>query len=77
MINPAKLIKLKGAWDRFAINHPKFIMFLNAVKKDVRQEGTIIEITVTTASGRSVSSNLKITDSDVELFQEISELLNK
>lgn len=74
MMNPAKLFKIKGAWDKFSQNHPRFVQFLGAMNKDGIKEGTIIEIHVTTAEGKNISSNLKITQSDIELFNELSEL---
>lgn len=74
MFNPTKLFKIKSAWDTFASNHPKFAMFLNAVHQNGIEEGTIIEINVTTASGKTLSSNLKLTKSDMDLFRELSEL---
>lgn len=74
MINPMKLMKFKNAWDNFTKNHPKFPSFLNAVKMNGIKEGTIIEINVTTAEGKTLSSNIKLKESDVELFQELSEL---
>lgn len=72
MMNPAKLLKLKNAWDAFSINHPKFPKFLTAVKNNAIKEGTIIEINITTAEGKSLSSNLKLTQSDIELINELS-----
>lgn len=77
MFNPAKLIKMKNAWDTFSSNHPKFAMFLNAMNQNGLEEGTIIEINVTTASGKNLSSNLKLTKSDMDLFRELSELSKK
>lgn len=74
MMNPAKLLKIKGAWDKFSQNHPKFVQFLGAMNRDAIKEGTIIEINVTTAEGKNINSNLKITQSDIELFKELSEL---
>lgn len=74
MINPAKLFKLKNVWDAFTKNHPKFPKFLEAVHQNAIEEGTIIEINVTTKSGKTFNSNLKLTDSDTQLFQELSEL---
>ena len=74
MMNPEKLFKIKGAWDKFSQNHPRFVQFLWAMNKDGIKEGTIIEIHVTTAEGKNISSNLKITQSDIELFNELSEL---
>jgi hypothetical protein len=74
MMNPAKLFKIKGAWDKFSQNHPKFVQFLGAMNNDGIKEGTIIEINVITAEGKNISSNLKITQSDIELFKELSEI---
>jgi len=76
MINPIKLLKLKNEWEIFSKNHPKFSKFLNEVNKSAVEEGTIIEINVTTASGKTLSSNVKLTETDVELLHELSELLN-
>jgi len=76
MINPAKLLKLKSAWDAFAQNHPKFPKFMKAIHQNGMQEGTIIEINVTTPDGKILSSNIKLKESDVTLFSELSELLN-
>ncbi len=74
MMNPAKLLKLKGAWDKFTNNHPKFPKFLEAVHGKAMMEGTVIEITVTTQSGETISSNLKLTGSDISLFSELKDL---
>ena len=39
MISPAKLFKLKKAWDIFSKNHPKFPDFLDAVYKNAVKKG--------------------------------------
>jgi hypothetical protein len=75
MINPAKLFKFKGAWDKFVKNHPKFPMFLNAVRNDAIEEGSVIEITVTTTEGKTLSTNIKVTQSDKEMLNELTELM--
>lgn len=75
MINPAKLLKFKGAWDKFVKNHPKFPMFLNAVRNNAIEEGSVIEITVTTTDGKSLSTNIKVTQSDKEMLSELTELM--
>jgi len=74
MINPAKLFKLKKAWDTFSQNHPKFPKFLKEVSKSAIEEGTLIEINVTTPEGKNISSNIRITKSDQDLFKEMSDL---
>lgn len=76
MINPTKLFKIKNAWDKFSQNHPKFPKFLNAVSKNAMEEGTVIEINVTTPAGNTLSSNIKLKESDIELFHELADLSN-
>lgn len=77
MINPGKLLKLKKAWDTFETNHPKFPKFLKEVSRNAIEEGTIIEINVTTPEGKTISSNIRITQSDKEMFNELSDLMKK
>ena len=76
MFNPNKLIKLKNAWNVFSINHPKFPKFLDAVNKNALTEGTVIEINVTTLAGKNISSNVKLTKEEAQLFRELSEQFN-
>lgn len=74
MINPAKIMKMKKAWDTFVKNHPKFPMFLNAAQRKRITEGTIIEIIIKGTDGEEISTNIKVNASDVELFKEITAL---
>ena len=32
MFNPAKIFKIKGAWESFARNHPKLLILFGALK---------------------------------------------
>lgn len=73
-MNPMKMLQLKGAWDAFRRNHPKFPQFVKAVGKGALAEGAVVEINVTTAEGKSLSTNLKITAQDMELFEQLKEL---
>lgn len=66
-----QLLKLKGMWDQFTQRHPKFPAFLKAMTQGTVAEGSVIEITVTTADGRRISSNLKVTKEDMELVEEV------
>ena len=73
-MNPAKLFQLKSAWERFTLAHPKFPLFLRAVsEKNVITEGTVIEISITTADGRNFATNMKLTADDVQLFETVKE----
>jgi hypothetical protein len=74
MINPAKLFKMKSLWERFVENHPKFPQFMNAVQSNGINEGSVIEITVTTPDGKNISTNVRITATDKEMFAELAEL---
>jgi hypothetical protein len=38
------------------------------------EEGTIIEVTVTTKDGQTTGSNIKLTQSDLALFKTLSEM---
>jgi len=74
MMNPAKLFKLKGAWETFSRNHPKFPQFVSAVQQNAIKEDSMIEINITTLEGKTLSTNLKLTQSDMDLFRELSEM---
>lgn len=74
MINPTAIFKVKGLWEKFTINHPKFMPFLAAVNRRGITEGTIIEISVTTPDGEKVATNIKINSEDMELFAELKRL---
>lgn len=71
MINPAMLMKMKGYWNRFIENHPKLPQFFQAAKIMGAQEGTVIEVTITSPDGKTISSNIKLKDTDVEMMQEL------
>lgn len=73
-INPLKLLQMKNAWDQFTGRHPKFPAFLQALAKGAITEGSVLEITVTTADGKVISSNLKVTAEDMALIDELKNL---
>lgn len=67
-------MKIKGAWDKFTRNHPKFPMFLNAVKAKGIPADTVMGLTVEYPNGEKLATNIKITEQDLELFNEIGKL---
>ena len=75
MINPATLLKLKGAWDKFSKNHPKFPMFIKAASQQAIEEGSIIEITITDKEGKKIDTNLLIKAEDIELFESLKQMM--
>ncbi|MBO5239022.1 MAG: hypothetical protein J6B50_09635 [Lachnospiraceae bacterium] len=75
MKNPVALFKIKGMWEQFVQNHPKFPMFLNALKSSGMGEGSIIEIQITQPDGQQLKTNLKLTQSDLELVEQLKGLM--
>lgn len=74
-MNPAMLLKLKGAWDKFSKNHPKFPMFLKAASQQAIGEGSIIEIAITDKDGKKIDTNLLIKAEDMELLESLNEMM--
>ncbi len=73
-LNPAMLFKIKGAWEKFVSNHPKFPMFLRAASATGIKEGYIIEVKITDTEGKTICTNVKLTDSDMELIDMIKDM---
>lgn len=75
MINPTMLFRIKNSWSRFTTSHPKFPMFLQAASKNnVIQENTVLEIKITTPEGKNLSTNVKLTNDDLALFNNLKEM---
>ena len=74
MINPMRILQLKSAWDKFSANHPRFAPFIKAVSAYGIQPGTVIEVSVIPPDGQTLTTNLKITDSDLEMIETIKHL---
>lgn len=70
----SQIFKIKQSWDTFTANHPKFPMFLSSIKKNGISEGTIVAITITAPDGKVTETNLKITQSDLELFNTLKNM---
>lgn len=73
-MNPASIMRIMNAKNKFTENHPKFVAFLNAVFARGVEEGTIIEIKVTNPGQDTMTANIKVQQSDLELLQELREL---
>lgn len=69
-MNPFALMKIKGLMEQFQANHPRVPMFFKDAMQCV-EEGTIIEIQVTTKEGKNLCTNMKITAEDLELFEQL------
>lgn len=70
MINPMALMQMKGMLDKFKQNHPKVPMFLSDAARSMG-EGSIIEISVTSPEGRKITTNMRVTQDDLELVEQL------
>ena len=73
-MNPQTVMKFMSALGTFRSNHPKFVSFVEMFLKMGIDEGTIIEVTITKPPEGPVTSNLKVTESDIELFRSLKDL---
>lgn len=73
-MNPMALLRIKPKLHQFKESHPKFPMFFRAAA-DAADEGSVLEISLVTSSGKNLVTNMKMTDNDVELISEIRKLL--
>ena len=73
-MNPAAMMKVMGAVNTFKGNHPKFMAFLSYVFSSGFPEGTVIEISVTKPGQEAVTSNMKVTQSDLDLFDSLKDM---
>lgn len=72
MPNPMEMMKILGMWNTFKSNHPKFPKFMAAASQPgILTKDTVVEMKITTADGRTLETNLKITESDLELFGQL------
>lgn len=70
----AMIQKVKPLLDRFRTEHPKFPLFLNAVQQDGLRKGSVLEISVTSPEGKHYTTNIRLTDNDIELLEMIKDL---
>lgn len=75
MINPASIMKIMNAKNKFEGNHPKVVKFFKAVFGKGIEEGTIIEITVKKPGQDAMATNFKVQQTDLELLQELREIV--
>lgn len=73
-MNPATIMKIMEAKNKFTQNHPKFEAFIKALFAQGIEEGTIIEVMVQKPGGDPVTTNIKVQQSDLELVTELKNL---
>ncbi len=72
-MDPMAVMQIKVLLDQFKSNHPKVPMFFKAAAHNIT-EGSIIEINVTSPNGEKLCTNMKISEDDLKLFDQIKML---
>ncbi len=73
-MNPGSIMKIMNAFNTFKMNHPKVVSFVQVVFGSKIEEGTIIEISVQKPGEEPITTNMKVKQSDIELFEELSNM---
>ena len=76
MKNPAKFLQFKRQYSAFTGRHPKFMRYLAYITDHYMSEGTILDLTVTDASGKSLHGNARLTEEDAAFLRQVKELLS-
>ena len=77
MRNPAKLLQLKKQYEAFADRHPKFLRYLAYITDNYMTEGTVMDVTVTDAEGKTLHGNARLTTEDVAFLKEVRRQLSR
>lgn len=72
MKSPKDMKQMKGNLEQFQQEHPKIIQFLAAASQ-VLDEGSVIEVDLTTSEGKKLCTNMRVSQNDLAL---VSSLLN-
>lgn len=76
MVNPKMLMQIKSLFEQFRKNHPKVPMFFSAASNAI-DEGSVIEISLTTSEGKNLCTNMRVTEDDLEMIKAIAEMVSK
>lgn len=72
-MNPMAMMQMKKHLEQFRDNHPRVVQFFQAVPGRI-QPGSVIEIKVTDVDGKEISTNMRVTQEDMELLQQLQKM---
>lgn len=73
-MNPADMMKVMGAFRNFQQAHPKAVSFFQVVFGSGIPEGTVMELTVTKPGENPMTTNIKVTQQDLDLFESLKNM---
>ena len=68
------MFKLTTMWAKFTKAHPKFPQFIKSVQSNGITVDSVIDIKITYPDGKVVDANLKITESDLQMLEELKKI---
>lgn len=71
-MNPKTLMHLRDMEKQFTSGHPKLEPFLAAASAVV-DEGSVIEVKMTTSAGETICTNLRVSAQDMEMIRTLKE----
>ena len=73
-MNPMTLLHIKPMLEKFQERHPKFIQFFGYASQTL-DEGSLIEISITSSNGTKAVTNIKLSAEDLELGSKLKEII--
>ena len=73
-LNPLQLMKLFAMNQKFQKNHPKVSAFFRTHFAGGLTEGPVLEISVTKPGEETVSTNMRVLKSDLDLIEELKKM---
>ncbi len=73
-MNPAEMMKVMGAFKNFQAAHPKAVSFFQVVFGSGIPADTVMELTVTKPGEEPMTTNIKVTQQDLELFESLKNM---
>ena len=70
-MNPKNMMKAMSAMKNFQAAHPKAVSFFQVVFANGVPVDTVMELTVTKPGEKPMTTNIKVTQQDLELFESL------
>jgi hypothetical protein len=74
MPNAGDMFAIMNAFRKFQGDHPKAVAFFKNEILNGVPEGTVIEFSVTKPGMEKVTSNLKVTQNDINMFNDLKNM---
>lgn len=68
-VNPKTMMQMASRLRVFTEQHPKVVPFFETAGKNAVQEGTIVEMKITSPEGREYVTNIRLTKDDLETLE--------